>query len=188
MECNLRGDFVNKIINCFEELSMKNKIIILLCILVFLIVSTTLYKRNEDNINNVYTSKLEYKSLTVQTLLEEYTESYYDRNSYYAIKQIINSMESEYDIDKNNYKKYFDAIDSNYSKNISKRTFSNKLYSLFEKVNSYNNEYKIRMYRENTFSNTFIIEIYNEDVTIGHIGFVLYEDNNIYSIFYIETL
>ncbi|MBO5476524.1 MAG: hypothetical protein J6A15_02070 [Clostridia bacterium] len=179
---------MNKIINFFEEMSIRDKIITLVVILILLIIVTTQYEKYKENVNNIYTSKLDYKSLTSESLLENYSENYSNRDVYYTINQIIENMNNEYDKKKNNYKMYYETVDYNYSKKISKKTFSNKLYSLFEKVNNSDGEYGIRMYCENIISNTFVVQVYVDDTIIGYIGIIFNTDNSTYSIFYVETL
>ena len=110
---------MDKLLNFFEELSMKNRVIIALVFIVFMIIITAI--RNYSKKEVTYGKSIDYKNISVEQLLENFNEDYSDRDDYLVISNIINELKKNSD----DSGKYYEALDYYYSKRISKSKFKN---------------------------------------------------------------
>ena len=174
---------MNRFLNFFENLTIKNKIIFLIIASVIIIILTRILVLNKNY--NSYTSSIDYKNISISELLNNYQENYNNRDIYVQLKDIISQMKSYYNGSSDAYEIYYSVLDSRYSSKISKGNFSEKMNSIFEKINNNENDFTIKVYKENNNSNIYIAEIC-ADETVGYIGFILDFMTYTYSIFYIE--
>lgn len=175
---------MRRIIEYYDNLSTRNKIIILsICMIIMLLLIIGM--RGGDYNADLYSNNLKYKDLNVEVLLNNFTEDYSNRDDYSVVKNIIDKLNSSYNSDRNMYYDYYDAIDKNYSKRISKRNFAKTINNIFYNIKQSNNNYTLKLYRENSVSNIYVVEIVGEN-TIGYIGIQLDWNNEQYYIFYLQ--
>ena len=174
---------MNKVLDSFNNLSIKGKIVTLIIVMVVLLIFTRILITSNKN-NNEYTASIDYNDITIEELMKNYTEDYENRDIYIELKEIIDKLNSIYSTFDNNYENYYYILDSNYASKIGKSEFSNKMNSIFQKVNSEQDKYEIKTYRENNRYDTYIVEICSNE-TVGYIGIILDATTLTYSIFYI---
>lgn len=175
---------MNRILKYYEDLPIKYKILVLIVICIVLIILIRLM--NYEDVSNQYTKNLNYKEITIQSLLENYKENYNNRDDYLVLKDIVEQYKKIYNGDSKVYKEYYETLDSNYSKKISKGKFIEKINSIFSKANELGNDYNINMYSTSLSSNTYIVELIDNEEVIGYIGIILDKTSSTYSIFYVE--
>ena len=169
---------MNKLLNFYENLPINKKIItiIILCLILYFLT----HLMADSNESNKYTKGLDYRKISSESLLENY-KKFDDRNTYLEIKYILESIKSDFNLKNKNY---YQVLDSNYSKHISKNKFNEKFNNIFNKIT--NNGYKLILYSENDNLNTYIAKIIVDDEIVGNIGIILYPNSLTYSSFYIE--
>lgn len=170
-----------KIIDFIEKNKLLSSII---CLIVLILLVKILSVGGKNSIIKNYN----YKEGNIDNILDNFNESYLDRENYYIINNIIEELYSKYNSSTNNYEEYYECMDS--SLRWSKRKFKNKLFNLINKANESTENFsnlKIRMYSYNFQENIYLMQLANSDnENIGWIGIGLDKDINKYYIFYIE--
>lgn len=174
---------VREILEKYDELPMKAKIVISVFFLIIIIIVVRTMSKSD---RNEYTSNINYKKISIESLLEDYNISYRDSNEYMSFYYIFKEYYADYKKG-NSLKWIYSAIDKNYSKFISKRKFNEQLINLFnnfgENELSYSN---FIMYKSKTYKNTYIFKVENSNKEIcGYIGMYINAENNTYNIFFI---
>lgn len=180
---------MKKILRIYNELPIKMKILILILFCLILGILTRILSNYTTNDLQTYTSELDYKNINIEKLINEnYHETYEDRDAYIILKNIIEEISKKYNTEKNIYKDYYSTLDSKYSKFISKKRLSEKLFTIISKLKDNNNNViNFKMYTENNHNNVYILELinYNNEVS-GYIGIIIDYANLKYYIFYVE--
>ncbi len=175
---------MERIMHFYENLSMKNKIIILLIGMLIMFICIVLM-RNEEIDFELYSDKIDYKNVNIETLIQNFSENYSNRDDYGVVKNIISDLRYSYQTsDKKIDAEYYSIIDKNYSKYLRKNDFKEKINNIFYRIEE-NGNYDIKLYKENDSSNIYIVELVCEE-TIGYIGIQLDWDRSQYYVFYLQ--
>ncbi len=173
----------------FERFTVKENILIFSIILILLIIANNFVK----NIN-VSNTKLNYKNLTAEQIIENSQVSY-DREVYWRLNAILRNVLSagdkgnhDYDanIDLSYYKyssdQYYKYLTNEYKKNISKIEFKNKLNKVIQKA-MYLDLPIEKVYKYDN-SDFYLVKLKSNEAS--YVGIKLMSDSNTYYIFYLE--
>ena len=176
----------------FDDLTTKQKIGILLLVLITLIVLNYFMKNIRDSSN---TKKIDYKTATGEQILYSSTEVF-DRKIYLSLEQVISEYISSYyqTETKDNYKKYYSMLSKKYKSFLGKGKYEKKAEAFLDKFKHVGEITKqVYMEKDNVLNtvaeydtNKYICQLKNDLGDIAYIGIELdYKTKNAY-IFYLE--
>lgn len=195
---------MSRIIERFKRLDKNKQIII--CLVMAMIILGGLTAVMKSSVTNKIAWN--YKTGTIDSSVLQKSTLEYDRNIYWTVRGIVDKYTNSYlyDVTKDEtssntvlYKDYYTALDSEYTKKLSKVNYEKKAKEFFSKLviqGEFENEYnilpftieKINKYGENMYLCTIKVDEQGGVEIVkgrGYIGIKLDQEKNTFSIFYL---
>lgn len=192
-----------KLIDIKENITPRQRLILLFTILILVIVVFSFMKKFFSKKEGIDYKNVDYNNFIVESSETSDRNLYWTLNdilfpflqSYQTVEKMDTSEFIEYKYTGRSLEDYYDALDKNYKKYLGKEEFISKSKEMMSKVFEKNdngfvikNENIIKcIYKLNNYDNAYLCEIntVNDDKS-AFIGIVLNSETQKFSIFYIQ--